>query len=59
MRDTDFLLISAHVVEALLACKSTGSSPPQFSGRAGRYPCLRQWACDDCHKLKEEGVFSL
>ncbi|KAJ9698128.1 hypothetical protein PVL29_007293 [Vitis rotundifolia] len=45
--------------EALLACKSTIGSPRHFSGRAGRYPCLRQWVFVDYHKLKDQGVVSL
>lgn len=54
-----FLTYSVPVAEALLTCKSTVGSPRQFSGRAGRYPCLRQWVFVDYHKLKDQGVVSL
>lgn len=45
--------------EALLAFKTHIGNPRQFSGRVGRYPCVRQQSCINFHKLKDPGVVSL
>ncbi|KAL5765806.1 hypothetical protein ACOSP7_016423 [Xanthoceras sorbifolium] len=45
--------------EALLACKSTLVNPRQYSGRVGRFPCIRQWPCLCFYEPNDLGVVSL